>query len=377
MAQINGTHDPKFANVATVLSELIDSGQDVGASVAVVVEGKPVVDIWAGWTDETRAQEWGRDTITNVWSTTKTVAALAGLMLIDRGQIHEDDPVAKHWPEFAANGKEAVTVGQLLSHTSGLPVWEQPITLDEVFDWEVATSKLAAQAPWWEPGTASGYQAMTYGHLIGEVVRRVAGKTLAEFVASEIAGPLDADFQIGVARSDYGRISPVISPPPPEPMEGVDPDSVMARAVASPLVKAGHSKSDAWRAADIGAANGHTNARGIARIQSVVSNGGEVDGVRLLSPDTIQRIFREYSNGPDLVLGTYLRFGLGLCLESADIPYVPKEGVAFWGGWGGSLVVNDVERNATIAYMMNKMNPGTLGNPSSKAIVEAAYDALG
>lgn len=377
MTDVSGSYDPRFAKVAETLSDLVDSGQDVGASVAVVVAGEPVVDIWAGWTDETRTQPWERDTITNVWSSTKTVAALAGLVLIDRGLIHEDDPVAKHWPEFAANGKDGITIGHVLSHTAGLPVWEQPVTLAEVLDWETATRKLAAQAPWWEPGTASGYQAMNYGHFIGEVVRRVTGRTLAEFVDEEIAKPLDADFQIGARRSDYERISPVISPPPPEPREGVAPDSVMARSAGSPLVKAGHSKSDAWRAADIGAANGHTNARGLARVQSVVSNGGEVDGVRLLSPETIARIFREYSNGPDLVLGTHVRFGLGYCLKSADIPYVPDDGVAFWGGWGGSLVVNDVRRRATIAYVMNKMNPGTLGNPSSRRIVEAAYAALG
>src|SRR5699024_6398420 len=145
---------------ARVLGELVESGQDVGASVAVVVEGKPVVDIWEGWMDQERSRPWQRETITNVWSTTKTVAALAGLILIDRGLIHEDDPVAKYWPEFAANGKQDVTIGHLLSHTSGLPVWDQPITLAEVLDWDIATSKLAAMKPWWEPGTASGYQAM-------------------------------------------------------------------------------------------------------------------------------------------------------------------------------------------------------------------------
>lgn len=377
MADVHGTYDPKLSAVADVLSDLIDSGQDVGASVAVVIDGKPVLDIWTGWADPQKTRRWERDTITNVWSTTKTVAALAGLVLIDRGLIHEDDPVAKHWPEFAANGKDAVTVGHLLSHTSGLPVWEKPVELADVYDWDVATRKLAAQAPWWQPGTASGYHAMNYGHLIGEVVRRVSGKPLKEFVATELAGPLGADVQIGLAKADYERVSPVISPPPPEPKDGVDPDSVMARSVASPLVKAGYSKSDAWREADIGAANGHTNARGIARLQSVVSNGGEVDGVRLLSPETISRIFREYSNGPDLVLGTHVRFGLGYALASADVPYVPAEGVAFWGGWGGSMVVNDIPRRMTVAYMMNKMNPGTLGNPSSQALIEAAYSAVG
>ncbi|MFV0534248.1 MAG: serine hydrolase domain-containing protein [Cumulibacter sp.] len=377
MAQVSGTYDPKFQSVADTLSGLIDSGQDVGASVAIVMEGKPIVDIWAGWMDQEKTRPWEQDTITNVWSTTKTVSALAGLMLIDRGLIHEDDPVAKHWPEFAANGKENVTIGHVLSHTSGLPVWEKPITLEEVYDWTTATEKLAGQAPWWEPGAASGYQAMNYGHFIGEVVRRVTGKPLAQFVAEEISGPLNADFQIGAARADYDRISAVISPPPPEPVAGLDPNSVMARAAGSPLIKAGYSKGDAWRAADIGAANGHTNARGIARVQSVVSNGGEVDGVRLLSPDTISRIFREYSNGDDLVLGRWVRFGLGYALQSADIPYIPQDGVAFWGGWGGSLVVNDIERKSTISFMMNKMNAGTLGNPSSQSIFEAAYDALG
>lgn len=377
MASVDGTTDNKFAGLKDVLGDLIDSGEDVGASVVVVAEGKPLVDIWGGFKDEARTQPWERDTITNVWSTTKTMTALSALMLIDRGLLHEDDPVAKHWPEFAANGKEAVTVGNLMSHTSGVSAWEQPVAVDDIYDWDGSTARLAAQEPWWEPGTASGYHAICYGHLIGEVVRRITGKMLAQFVADEIAGPLGADFQIGAPESDWSRIAPVIAPPPLPIPEGIPADSVMMKTFGGPAVDATWALQPGWRGADIGGANGHSNARGVARIQSVITNGGEVDGVRLLSPETIQRIFRQYSDGVDLVLGLPVRFGLGYSLGTGETPYLPEHGIAFWGGWGGSIIVNDVNRGLTISYMMNKMSPGIIGSPSSKAIVEATYQMLG
>lgn len=378
MTQISGSCEPEFSGLRDVLSGLIDSGADVGASVAVVVEGRPVVDVWGGWADEARTRPWNSDTITNVWSTTKTVSALAALVLIDRGLIHEDDPVAKHWPEFGASGKENVTIGHLMSHTSGVSAWEQPVTIEDVYDWGKSTARLAEQAPWWEPGTASGYHGLNYGHLIGEVVRRVSGKSLAEFVATEITGPLGADFQFGAREADWDRIAPVIAPPPPPPASGeIDPDSVLMKTVTGPPSGAELTYTPGWRGAIIGAANGHSNARGIARIQSVVSNGGEVDGVRLLSPETISRIFREYSNGTDLILGIPVRFGLGYCLSTPEVPYIPESDVCFWGGWGGSLVVNDIKRRTTIAYMMNKMEAGIIGGSSAKAIFESVYSVLG
>src|SRR5205085_3840258 len=187
----------------------------VGASAAVVIDGQPVVDIWGGFTDEAKTKPWERDTIINVWSTTKTMTALSALILADRGELDFDAPVARYWPEFKAGGKESVEVRHLMSHNAGLSGWQEPMAPEDLYDWEKATSLLAAQEPWWEPGTASGYHAVTQGYLVGEVVRRVAGgTTIGRFFADEIAGPLGADFHIGTPADCDERVAPVIAPPP-------------------------------------------------------------------------------------------------------------------------------------------------------------------
>src|SRR6202035_1312761 len=251
------------------------------------------------------------DTTTNVWSSTKTVTSLAALMLAERGDLDVDQPVAKYWPEFGANGKQDVLVRHVMSHSSGVSGLDQPAPVEVLYDWEQATSRMAAQAPWWEPGTASGYHALNYGHLVGEVVRRVSGKTLKQFVAEEIAGPLGADFQIGAAEADWSRISDVVPPPAlPFDFAALDPDSPAVKTLTGPLVPADTANPPGWRRADLGAVNGHGNARSVARIMSVVARGGEVDGVRLLGQDTIDLIFREQQNGIDVVLGVPLRFGI-------------------------------------------------------------------
>src|SRR5262249_31468116 len=213
-----------------------------------------------------------------------------------------------YWPEFAARGKEGIKVRQLLSHTSGVSGWEQPITLEDLYDWDKSTAMLAAQAPWWEPGTASGYHGLTYGHLIGEVIRRITGQRLGEFLAAQIAGPLGADFHIGLPPSEFHRVANVV-PPPSFPMDltQLDPNSVVFKSVTNPKMEAEMSWTERWRRADIGAANGHGNARSVARLQSAVACGGVVDGVRLLSPKTISRIFEVQSNTVDLVMGIQLK----------------------------------------------------------------------
>ena len=237
---------------------------------------------------------------------------------------------------------------------------------------------MAAQAPWWPPGTASGYHALNYGHLLGEVLRRISGKTLKQFVAEEIAGPLGADFQIGAAESDWDRISPVIPPPPlPFDFAALDPASPTVRTFTGPFVAAEVANTPGWRRADIGAANGHGNARSVARIMSVVARGGEIDGIRLLGQDTIDLIFRVQQNGIDLVLGVPLRFGIGYGLPQLDIlPWIPDERICYWGGWGGSMIVMDAGRRMTISYMMNKMGPGVVGSERSAEYGQAVYDAL-
>ena len=374
MAEIHGTCDDRFTGVRDALAQNFDDAGDVGACAAVMCDGELVVDIWGGHTDAERTTPWGRDTITNVWSTTKTMTALCALMLADRGELDVDAPVARYWPEFAANGKEGVLVRHLLGHTAGLPGWAEPMTDGDVCDWEKATSVLAAQAPWWEPGTVSGYHAITQGFLVGEVVRRISGESLGTFFAKELAGPLGADFHIGLPPEDDDRVSRVI--PPPELPMPPDPESMMVRALSNPPLKAEAAWTEMWRRAEIPAANGHGNARSVVAVQAALSHGGEIGGTRLLSEAGCDLVFREQARGTDLVLGVPLRLGIGYGLNSDETPISPNPRACFWGGWGGSIVVNDLDARLTVAYVMNKMGEGTLGDLRGANVVMATYQAL-
>ena len=378
MSTVEGYCDTRFAQMRDVLTASLDSGQDLGASVAVVADGSMAVDLWGGWADTARTLPWTEHTLTNVWSTTKTMTSLSALVLVDRGDLDLDAPVATYWPEFAANGKSNIPVRALLGHTSGVSGWAHPVSVEDMYDWDKSTAMLAAQPPWWESGTASGYHALNQGHLVGEVIRRITGRQLGQFFADEIAGPLQADFHIGIAPEDEQRISNVVPPPPlPFDLATLDPDGPCYKTFTGPAVEANVAWTSDWRRADIGAANGQGNARSVARVQAAIANGGEFDGVRLLSPKTIDRIFEEQANGIDLVLGIPLRFGIGYGLpEPTTLPYLPAGRVCFWGGWGGSIVVNDLDRRLTIAYMMNRMGEGLIGGPRAEALVRAAYEAV-
>ena len=374
MAHIEGHIDEDFAPVRESLEANLDAGVEVGASIVVNVDGENVVDIWGGHKDAERTDPWQEDTIVTVWSTSKTVVGLAGLMLIDRGLVDPYAPVAAYWPEFAANGKERVEVRHLLSHTSGVPAWEQPFAAEDTFDFAGAAARLATQPSWWEPGSASGYHASNFGHLTGELVRRVTGQGFKEFVAQEIAGPVGADFQIGLKPEDRARVAQMLPPTGPAalPMDDIDTESVFYRTMTGSIVDPSIANTEGWYNADIGAINGHGNARSVARILSAIALGGETGGVRLLSPETIDLIFQEQAHGTDLFLGIPLRWGIGFGLpESEGVPFVPAGKVCFWGGWGGSLIIMDLDRRVTISYMMNQMQPGVIGSE-----VSAAYCAV-
>ncbi|HEY6525364.1 MAG TPA: serine hydrolase domain-containing protein [Solirubrobacteraceae bacterium] len=377
MAEVSGTCDARFAPVRDALAQQLEH-DELGASIVLDIDGETVVDIWGGWCDTERRRPWERDTITNVWSTTKTVTNLAALMLIDRGEVDAYAPVAEYWPEFAANGKEAIAVRHILSHTSGVSGWDAPFAVADMYDWTSSTERLAAQAPWWEPGTASGYHANNQGHLVGEIVRRVTGLPLKRFVAEQIAGPLGADFQIGAAERDWPRIAPVVPPPPlPIDLASLPPESPTYKTFTGPVADAANANTAAWRRADMGALNGHANARSVVRIIKALSLGGTVDGIRLLSPETIDLIFDEQSHGTDLVLGVPLRFGIGFALpETETVPYVPQGRCCYWGGWGGSEIIADLDRRVTFGYMMNNMAPGIIGSDRSETYVRAAYACL-
>jgi CubicO group peptidase (beta-lactamase class C family) len=380
---LGGTCSAQFDPLRELFATKLESGEDLGASLAVIIDGEMVADFWGGWADEARTTPWAENTITCVFSTTKTMTSLAALVLVDRRELDLDANVAKYWPEFAANGKAAIKVRHLMSHTSGVSGWDQPVTIEDIYDWAKSTAMLAAQAPWWEPGTASGYHAMTYGHLIGEVVRRITGQRLGEFFSAHIAGPLGADFHIGLPPSGFHRVANLVPwPPQPAGPTQLDPNGPAFKTFTGPDMSLNieRSRTERWRCADIGATNGHGNARSVARIQSAVACGGEVDGIRLLSPKTINRIFEVQSDGIDRVLGYRVKLGVGYGLPWPKVlPFVPEGRVCFGAGAGGSLVIADADRRMTIAYVMNKMAlpaPGPIATPIAAALVERVYEIV-
>ncbi|HEY1820823.1 MAG TPA: serine hydrolase domain-containing protein [Trebonia sp.] len=376
---LHGQLDARFEPLRELIDANLNSGAECGVSLVIDIDGRTVADVHGGFADQARTRPWVPDTIVNVWSTTKTVTSLAVLMLADRGLVDLDAPVARYWPEFAQRGKEGVLVRHLMSHTSGVAGWDKPFAIPDLCDLAHSTNALAAQAPWWEPGTASGYHALNFGHLLGEVVRRVSGKSLTRFVDEEISGPLGADFRIGARPADWPRCAEIIPPPPlPFDLATLDPDSALVKIATGPVADATAPNRAEWRLAEIGAANGHGNARSVARILSAVTLGGASGGVRLLSPETIGHIFREQSNGVDLFLGVPMRFGIGYGLaDPVGAPFVPAGRVCFWGGWGGSVIIMDLDRRVTISYMMNKMQPGLVGSEVATPYLDAIYKLLG
>ena len=367
MAEIQGTYDELFSAVPGMLAGLLDT-TDGGASVAVFVDGEPVVDVWGGFADAQRTIPWQRDTIVNVWSVTKTMTALCALILADRGELDLDAPVARYWPQFAAAGKGGVLVRHVLSHTAGLPDWTGPWAVEDLYDWPSATARLAAQAPQWEPGTAAGYHSLTQGFLVGEVVRRITGRSLGVFFADEVAGPLGADFHIGLDAGHDHRFAPALPPPSRDedyvasaPGNAADP---VPAARAGVRVRDGNSV--AWRRAQIPAAGGVGNAHSVALVQSVLACGGTVRGVRLLSPAGCERAWAEQFRGEDRLLGRSMRWGLGYGLFGDTYG---------WGGWGGSMVMLQPDARMAMSYVTNQMlEPEDDGR--GLELLMSAYDGL-
>ncbi|SPE47670.1 Beta-lactamase precursor [Streptomyces netropsis] len=369
---IHGICSDRFSAVREVFADSLRSGADVGASVAVHLDGEPVVDLWGGYADPARTRPWERDTLTNVWSMTKTMTALCALVLVDRGELDLRAPVGKYWPEFGTAGKDHIEIRHLLGHTAGLPDWDRPMTLGDLCDWEKATSLLARQKPRWLPGTASGYHRFTHGFLIGEVIRRISQQTVGTFFADQIAAPLDADFHIGLPAEDDHRVSEVI--PAPGPAPEANPRVTIP---VGPYVTAQDTWTTQWHRAEIPAAAGYGNARSVAAIQSVLTSGGRTASTRLLSEATCRAVFEEQSHGIDLVLGIPLRFGIGYALNADDAPVTTANAhTSYWGGRGGSLIVNDHDARMTITYVMNQMSHLGLTDPRGHKLLRSAYEAL-
>ncbi|HUX04232.1 MAG TPA: serine hydrolase domain-containing protein [Acidimicrobiales bacterium] len=372
MSLVQGSVTDRFTGVREVLEANLSSGGDLGASVAIYFQGRLVADLWGGFLDEQRTVAWQHDTIVNVWSTTKTMTFLVALMLCDRGQLDFFAPVAKYWPEFAEHGKGDIEVRHLMSHGAGLSGWSEHLEAEDLADWERCTSALARQSPWWQPGTRSGYHALTQGYLIGELVRRITGTTIGQFFKREVADVIGADFFIGLPESEEARVAPIV-PPASIDLSTLPSDSVAYRTYTSPPLDPTMPWERWWRAAEIPAANGHGNARSVAMIQSIIANNGEFEGHRFFRREIGDLIFLTQTHGIDLVLGVDMHFGMGYGLSSATAPMGPRG--CFWGGFGGSVIVMDQDTDLTVAYVMNQMRVGLIGDTRGPAIVLAA--ALG
>ncbi|MBS0472267.1 MAG: beta-lactamase family protein [Proteobacteria bacterium] len=371
------THD-KFASVRETFDGNLASGDDIGASFCATLEGETVVDIWGGHADAAKTKPWVTDTIVNVYSTTKTMTALTALLLADRGLIDFDAPVAKYWPEFAANGKANIKVSHLMSHSAGLSGWKEPITKETLYDWDKAVALLAAQAPFWEPGTAPGYHALTQGYLVGEVIRRVAGQSVGTVFRKEIAEPLGADFWIGLPASEDERVAELIPPPPGagvgDNLEGMS--EVMRNMATNPGIDVAETRTRAWRGAEIPAAGGTGNARSVAEIHAILANGGVARGKRFMSEKGVRKALELQVEGPDLVMAVPARFGMGFGLAGGLLP-LPNPNTIFWGGYGGSLAIIDMDARTTFGYAMNKMAPTTTGDMRALGLAMAMWTALG
>ena len=467
--KIQGLCIPQFEAVKDAFSKNFKEGMEIGASFAVMINGKYVIDIWGGHKDINKTQPWEKDTICNVYSTTKVPTILCTMICVDRGLLDLDEKVAKYWPEFAQNGKENILVRQLLSHTSGLAGIEEPIPSSSWYDWDKITSLLAAQKPWWEPGTKSGYHSATHGFLLGELVKRVTGKSLGKFFKEEVADRLKIDFHIGLAEEHVPRVTKLIPDGPiindmfllmkrvfdignnseivkkeiktldknvlldfgaedqfsviisngiikfkrgkiknpdcsfitskdrartmnwifsrvkDEPeyiskylkMEGKPEDlnrvkelfeliALEARKLPSVGIKMGlngsirdYSGDRAWQAAELPASNGHGNARSVAKIASVIACEGELEGIRIISQETLEKILEEQIFGRDLLLAYTIRWGLGVALPFKERPR-PNPRTCFWGGMGGSAIQMDLDAHIGIGYVMNQMRTQTL-----------------
>jgi CubicO group peptidase (beta-lactamase class C family) len=365
----------RYAPVRAAFDANLASGADLGASFCATVEGETVVDLWGGWADEAKTRPWEKDTIVNVYSTTKTMTALTALLLADRGELDFDAPVAKYWPEFAANGKERVKVSHLMSHAAGLSGWKEPITTADIYDWDKVTGLLAAQAPYWEPGTQSGYHALTQGFLVGEVVRRITGKSLGTVFREEIAEPLGADFHIGLAASEDARVADLVPPPPGAGIADGDQSELVANMSRNPGIDVLETRGRAWRAAEIPAAGGAGNARSVAEIHAVLANGGVAKGKRLMSEAGCRKALELQVEGADLILGIPVRFGMGFGLSGGAVP-TANPNTIYWGGYGGSLIMIDMDARTTMSYVMNRMAPTTTGDARGFSLVMAMWQAL-
>jgi CubicO group peptidase (beta-lactamase class C family) len=372
--EISGLCLEDFAPVRDAFADSFEAGAELGAGFSLVLDGELVIDLTGGFADRKRERPFGPDTLTPLFSTTKALAALMVARLVDQGRLSYDQTVASLWPEFAQAGKAAITVGEVLSHQAGLPGF-----LDEAdpaiwFDWDAVCDRLAAMAPLWPPGSASGYHPITFGYLAGEIFRRVDGRTMGTALREDLAIPLNLDLWIGLPDSEHDRCAEM-QRPSALPRFGPMNDAVRAAFLTAWAAPGGRGTAD-WRRVEIPSANGHATATALARLMGALASGGSLDGVSVLSPATIELARAQRILGRDMVLPFEISWGAGFMRNAPNFFYGPSPDAFGHSGWGGSCAFADPARGVAGAYVMNRQGSDLIGDPRAVRLIQAAYGCL-
>ena len=382
--EIQGFCDPRFAAVKDVFRDNFLRHGDIGASFSVMLAGEPVVDLWAGHADRQRTQPWQRDTLVCVFSSTKIPTALCLHILADEGKLDLNAPVADYWPEFAQQGKHQVRVRHLLSHSAGLPAFDGTMATHHLYDWDRITRQLAGQRPRWNAGSRTGYHAITYGYLNGEIVRRITGLSIGQYFQQRVAEPLGIDFHYGVPASQRVRMAE-LSFPREYPFSRVPMPIVrgasrvlgyLPQVFLNPIIRTCDTRSAEFLDAEIPGSNGHGNARSLARIGAIFAGKGTLDGQQVLTEAAILRATEPQSHGKDLVLNIPLSWGLGFALEKGA-PHQHHYPRLHWNGYGGSHIHADLEHQLSLGYAMNLGAVGVNTDARAKRLKQAVYRSLG
>lgn len=373
--RVHGFVAPGFEPVRTAFAanfERAEPLREVGASLSVYLRGKQVVDLWGGYRDGARTQAWTRDTLVNVWSTTKGIVAVAFAMAVEGGLIEYDAPVTRYWPEFATQGKERTTVSHVLSHQAGLPGFAAQTDAKDVYDWDRCCAKLAAQAPSWPAGEDTCYHAGTFGFLAGEIFRRATGQTLGAYIARHLARPLEAEIHLGTPANEDLRIAPVIAPVLEPDLAALGLSDIAMMAMSNPELRPEQANTRAWRAAELPAMNLHATADGVARVFAALANGGELDGVRIAAPSSIAAMTEVQSRRADMLLRVEVHWARGVALNTTGV-FGANPASFGHTGWGGSFGFADPNAGIGAAYTMNRMGPELVGDARAVALAQAIY----
>ena len=373
-ADIRGVCPGRFSAVQAAFAANFAEGKELGARFSAAINGEVVVDLMAGVADRSTGAPFGPDTLTPVFSTTKAVTALMIARLVGQGRLEYGQRVAELWPEFAQGGKQDITVEQCLSHQDGLAAFTEPMDPGLWFDWDAITARIAAVAPLWPPGTASGYHPVIYGYVAGEIFRRVEGRSLGTALRQDVAQPLGLDIWIGLPDAEHGRVATMQRPPAMPDLGTLT--AIKRAAFLEPWSSPVNRDTGAWRRAEIPSANGHATADSLARLAAVLACDGVLDGRQVLEPGVAAEVARQRIRGQDLVLPFTVAWGAGVLRNDPVMIYGPGRGTVGHSGWGGSCLMADPERRLSAAYVMNRQSPALIGDQRSRRLIEALYEGM-